>query len=250
MGIGGGIFFVPFLGLYLGLDPRQSRGTSLGLVACVAAVALLGHLTAYFVDDKNDALPALLVVVLVAPASIFASRRAATWLPRISVTKLQILFGVVLLMTSVKLMNEQICLFPQAAGLFRYELSWAFLVLPVLGLVVGLVAALVGVGGAILLIPAFDMLFMDFPFRRCQATALLIVLPTALFAFQRHRSQGTALIEPVLRLAPFAMLGSLAGSYLLSSQSSDATLRFVFACFVLVIGLRCIVGAVRLRGRT
>jgi len=244
-GIGGGILIVPLLIFGFGLERPLAGGTSLGVVVFVAGTGALFD----FVYGDPTARPALMAAALVLPGSILASRFAARFVSRLSTTFLRRLFAAVLLLAGVRLMN--LVSLGAGAGGFHYETfdPWLWAVLPLLGVFVGTVSALVGIGGGVLLVPALAFVFADLEIIRCRATSLIVVVPTALSGLIAHLKYGTADLAFVRPLVPACVVGSILGSWLVH-EAPPEILRQVFGGFLAVVaGVICFVPDPRRRPR-
>jgi uncharacterized protein len=235
LGIGGGIFLVPFLVFAAGVDERSARGTSLGLVA---GIATAGFLSTWILGGVS---PRWEVFLLVTPFAILVARQSAKWAKHLPLTLLRRLFAIVVVLAGLRLVasipsvQEYVGLDEIQSGIFPYEIGWPLLLLPLLGALVGLIGPLVGIGGGLLLIPLLDFLYLDLPFGEIRSTTLMIVAPTALVGFQKHLEQGTADVSWVKRLLLPSILGSLLGSRLAVWIGAKG-LQGVFGLFLLLVG--------------
>lgn len=115
------------------------------------------------------------------------------------------------------------------------------------GVVIGVVSALFGVGGGILIVP-FLVLAVGESQHVAEGTSLLIALPTALAGALVHRRNNFVSWPHSRTLA----LGGVAGAYLgatLALALPGDTLRRMFAVVLLLIGVRTIRNGVRRIGR-
>jgi uncharacterized membrane protein YfcA len=113
------------------------------------------------------------------------------------------------------------------------------------GLVSGVAAGLLGVGGGILMVP-FLVFAAGLSQHEAEATSLLVVLPTALVASLVLRRRGVGDLGAAIR---FGVVGSIggAGGALLALALPGSTLRVVFAAFLGLVGLRLLRDAVLTR---
>ena len=107
-----------------------------------------------------------------------------------------------------------------------------------IGLAAGLLGALCGVGGGILLVPAFALgLKMDQ--KNAVATSLAIVVVTALMGTLNHVASNSKLID--WRLVAFTAVGAGAAAWFgtdLMRTMSSATLTKVFGILMVLVGVR------------
>ena len=236
LGIGGGIFLVPFLIHAARVGERSARGTSLGLVS---GIAVFGFLSTWILGGVT---PRWEIFLLVTPFSILMARQSAKWMKHLPLILIRRLFALFVLLAGLRLVatipavQEYMGFATGDSGLYVYEMGPALLFLPLLGALVGLVGPLVGIGGALLMIPLLDFLYIGLPFSEIRATALLIVAPTALFGFLRHLEHGTADATWVKRLIVPSVLGSLGGSRVAVWIGAKA-LQGVFGLFLCIVGM-------------
>lgn len=164
-GVGGGTVIVPLLVLALSYDQRLAAGTSLAAIVPTATVGVVSY-------ALNDAVAWIPALVLAAGAVVGA--QFGTWLlPRVSITVLRWAFVGFLVAVIVSLF---IIIPSREADL---ELTWLTAAgLVVLGLVTGVVAGLIGVGGGIIVVPALMLLFGTSDLI-AKGTSLLMMIPTA-----------------------------------------------------------------------
>jgi len=110
--------------------------------------------------------------------------------------------------------------------------------LAVFGLLTGVAAGLLGVGGGILMVP-FLTLAVGLSQHAAEATSLVVVLPTAIAASVELRRRGVGDLGVSLRFGVVGALGA-AGGALLALALPASTLRVVFAIFLALVGLRLV----------
>ncbi|MCA0847607.1 sulfite exporter TauE/SafE family protein [Salipiger thiooxidans] len=120
--------------------------------------------------------------------------------------------------------------------------------LPLVGLLVassafaGLIAGLLGVGGGILLVPAFLFTFETLGYTSpqlmqiCLATSLATIIVTSIRSVAAHNRKGAVDWQILKRWAPGIALGALVG-VLTVSRLDSAFLQALFGCVAIVIGL-------------
>ncbi len=111
------------------------------------------------------------------------------------------------------------------------------------GVVGGLLAGLLGVGGGIIIVPmleaALSFLQVDSTIRMHVAvgTSLAIIIPTSLSSSRAHFKRGSVDMTLVKSWAPWIFLGALAGTYI-ASMLSSRVLTGIFAVIALVVATR------------
>ena len=109
----------------------------------------------------------------------------------------------------------------------------------VLGLLVGVFSGLVGIGGGIVLVPAL-VFFFGFSQHMAQGTSTaMLVPPIGILAAWVYYKNGHVDMRAALLICAGFVLGGLFGAKLAVVLPKE-TLRRVFGCLLLVIGLRMI----------
>jgi uncharacterized membrane protein YfcA len=115
------------------------------------------------------------------------------------------------------------------------------------GIAVGAFSALLGVGGATLMVP-FLTLALGYGQHASEGTALLAVVPTAVAGVIAHRRRGYVDFRGAALLAAGGVLGAVAGARLALSIDGES-LKLGFGIFLVAVGLRMVVRGSR-RART
>jgi len=110
--------------------------------------------------------------------------------------------------------------------------------LVVLGLASGLVAALCGVGGGIILVPAFKAL--GIAHKTAVASSLAVIIPTALIATFRNHQAELVDWRLVGAVAAGAVVAAFFGTELMQSLGNPLLTR-IFAVLLLLTGLQLLV---------
>lgn len=111
------------------------------------------------------------------------------------------------------------------------------------GLVSGLLAGIFGIGGGAILVPVFYQVFgligIDESVRMHVAvgSSLAIIVPTSLRSFQGHYARGVVDMRILRSFAIAVPLGVVMASFVAAMISSEG-LRLIFACVVLLVGIR------------
>jgi uncharacterized membrane protein YfcA len=114
-----------------------------------------------------------------------------------------------------------------------------FLILIFIGLIAGFLGGMVGLGGAIILIPAMVM-FLAMDQRMAQGTTIAIMLPPiGLFAAYNYYRAGYVNIKYALVIAAVFMIGGYLGSRL-ALNVPVGVLKKVFAVVLLIIAARMV----------
>ncbi|MDR2688805.1 MAG: sulfite exporter TauE/SafE family protein [Azoarcus sp.] len=125
--------------------------------------------------------------------------------------------------------------------------SW-WLAYPVLGVVVGFVAGLLGVGGGGVMVPMLTTLFLAQGFAREQVvhmalgTSMATIMLTSVSSLRAHHAHGAVLWPIVRRIAPGILIGTFGGAFI-ASRMNTIPLAVFFACFMTYVAIQMIHGA-------
>jgi uncharacterized membrane protein YfcA len=112
----------------------------------------------------------------------------------------------------------------------------------VIGGFAGIVAGLLGVGGGIVLVPAFFYAFEHLGYggpklmQVCVATSLATIIVTSVRSVLSHNKKGAVDWQMLRDWAPYIVVGALAGT-LVATQVKSAVLQVVFGVLAGVAGL-------------
>lgn len=116
-------------------------------------------------------------------------------------------------------------------------------VMAVTGLVGGVVAGLLGVGGGIVVVPILDtalgVVGVDPEVRMhvAVATSLATIIPTSISSSRAHRAKGAVDGDLARRWGPAIFVGALAGT-LIASHVQSVVLSAVFACVAFIVAAK------------
>lgn len=216
LGIGGGVFLVPFLHLVLGLPLSIARGIGLVTVIGTSSIISTGAASRPLVNLR-------LGMLLQVPAGA-GGLAAAIFVARIPERTLYIMFGVVTFVIALLLLSRldrRNIIVDGAAqpGPFggRYfenesgrEIVYRTRRLPLAGfisLAAGYVSGTLGIGGGILQVPAINA-WCGVPLRAAAATSAVVIGITAMASAPIYYARG----EVLPAAAAAAVLGVLVGS--------------------------------------
>lgn len=176
-GVGGGTVIVPLLVLMLSFDQRRAAGTSLAAIVPTASVGVIS----YAMSGSVAWIPALILAI----GAVIGAQFGSLLLPRIRQAVLRWIFVAFIVIVIVSLF----VIIPSRAA--EFELGWlngTGLVL--VGMVTGLIAGLIGVGGGVIIVPAL-MLGFGTSDLVAKGTSLMMMIPTAVsgtIGNLRHRN--------------------------------------------------------------
>lgn len=127
-------------------------------------------------------------------------------------------------------------------------MSWMtfLLICTAIGLFAGTMSGLLGVGGGVILVPAF-MRLLGMPIHQAIAASLCVIIATASVGSWKHYQLGHLPIQSwkiILVVSTLSVVGSYLGAAL-TGKLSDRGLRLIFAVFLLIVASQMIVQAVR-----
>jgi uncharacterized membrane protein YfcA len=111
-----------------------------------------------------------------------------------------------------------------------------FIFLGLFGVLVGVLSAVLGVGGGIFMVPAL-VLIADFSQQEAQATSLLVIVPTAGVATWTLQKKQIGDVRLAAKLAPLGIAGAAAGAAVALAVSGEL-LRYAFALLLVIVGAR------------
>jgi hypothetical protein len=119
--------------------------------------------------------------------------------------------------------------------------------LVLIGLAAGALAAVLGIGGGIVFVPALVTLYA-FPQHVAQATSLAVIVPTMMVATLAHAEAKRVDWTLAVTLGAGSILGGLAGA-LTALEVEALLLRRLFAGLLVLIAVRMLMTTARARRR-
>lgn len=115
------------------------------------------------------------------------------------------------------------------------------LILTGIGIITGALSGMLGIGGAIIMIPAL-VYFLGFSQQMAQGTSLAVMLPPiGILATYNYYKVGHVNIKYALILAAFFLVGSYFGSKL-ALNLPQATLKKAFGILLLLVAAKMLIG--------
>lgn len=222
-GVGGGILIAPGLMLLGGLPQRLAHGTSLA----TSAVLAVAGIAAYALSGSVDVATALLIF----SGSWLGVLAGVDLLNRIRIRTLQAAFVILLGVAAGRLLAGP----PVGTGEITLTPAVGFALVGC-GLLVGLLAGLLGIGGGVIVVPALVLLF-EVADVTAKGTSLMVVLPTALVGTLRNMRHGNVDLRSAL-LTGAGGLASAFGGALLAGVISPRVSTGLFAGLLLLIAIR------------
>ncbi|HEY8660408.1 MAG TPA: sulfite exporter TauE/SafE family protein [Hanamia sp.] len=112
-----------------------------------------------------------------------------------------------------------------------------FIIIAIIGLAAGLLGGLLGLGGAIIMIPALVM-FLGYSQQMAQGTALMMmVLPVGALAAYQYYQNGYVEMKAALIMSVFFFVGGYFGAKFATNIPQDL-LKKLFAIMLIVIAAK------------
>lgn len=234
-GGGGSILTVPILVYLFQTEPLLATSYSLFIVGVTSLIGGIFYFRKGEVDLKMGtifALPSFVGVYISRHLILPALPDPVLAVSGIVLSKaalVMLVFSVLMLMTSYSMLKSKKVNAEKIT-------SGSQMLIPLQGLLVGLVTGFVGAGGGFLIVPALVML-SGLPMRKAVGTSMFIVAANSLFGFSKDLQQQTPMEWPLLlTIVVIAVVGLFAGVFL-SPKISEKQLKRGFGFFVLVMGV-------------
>jgi uncharacterized membrane protein YfcA len=248
LGLGGGVFLVPFLVLVLHLPMRLAVGISLTTVISTSSVVSSGRMGRSLVNLRLGMVLEVATAAGGLTGGIVAAMLAAGTLQR--------MFGVVAMLSALAMLGRlgrrNVVLDPAAdtgrlggryyeaesGAVVSYSVKRVPLALAV-SFVAGSVSSLLGVGGGILKVPALNV-WCGVPLRAAAATSAFMIGVTATAGAVIYYGRG----EIIPWMAASTVLGVLAGSragFALGERARTRWLKLLLAAILIGVGVLMLV---------
>lgn len=255
LGLGGGVFLVPILTLFFGVDAKLAVGASAVVVVTNSVVGSTNHLRSRFTNPRL----AMLLQIATAAGAIAGALFGVAADPRV----IYGVFGAVLVYAAVSMVarGERRIVTPSAGTPDPLDLGAAFRdpaigrevgYVPVragwglgVGAGAGVISGMLGVGGGVVMVPAMNLL-MRTPVKAAVGTSSFMVGITSVataFVFYANGKISPTLVVPSI-IGVF--LGGQIGSRL-TRRLKAQRLAFLFALILLYLGGSLLVRAFAIR---
>jgi len=229
-GVGGGTVIVPLLVLILKFDQRLAAGTSLAAIVPTATVGVIS----YAVHGSVDWIAA----ILLAAGAIVGAQIGSYLLPRVPITALR--WGFVAFLGAV-IVTLFLVVPSRDAELVLDALTVVGLL--ALGVVTGILAGLLGVGGGIIVVPALMLVFGTSDLV-AKGTSLLMMIPTAVSGTVGNVRRGNVDLVAAALIGLAACTTTALGAWI-AVQVDPLVANILFALFLTVIAGQMAFRAVR-----
>lgn len=232
-GVGGGIVVVPALVFFIGFDQRLAAGTSLAAIVPTSMVGVIS----YALHGSVAWVPALIL----AGGAVIGAQIGSWLLPKVSQRILRWFFVAFLIFVVISLF----IVVPSREALFEVGFGVAA-GLAVLGLITGVLAGLLGVGGGVVVVPALMLLFgtSDLVAR---GTSLLMMIPTAISGTIGNVRRKTVNLKVALIIGIAACCSTPLGAWV-ATTIDPLLANILFAIFLSVVAIQMALRALRQPG--
>jgi uncharacterized protein len=251
LGLGGGVFLVPILTLFFGIDPKFAVGASAVVVVTNSVVGSTNHLRIRFTNPRL----AMLLQIATAAGAIAGALYGVLADPRV----IYIVFGAVLVYAAVSMVvrSERQVTAPPPGTPDTLRLGAAFRdpaikeevsYIPInvgwgmgVGVGAGVISGMLGVGGGVVMVPAMNLL-MRVPVKAAVGTSTFMGGMTSVATAFVFYSRG--FIDPTLVVPAIVgvFLGGQIGSRL-TRRIKAQRLALLFAVILLYLGLSLLLRA-------
>jgi uncharacterized membrane protein YfcA len=231
-GVGGGLVMVPGMVLLMSMPQHRAHATSVAAIVADAAAAVVP----LALDGKVhwDAAGLLLIGGMTGAflGARLISRIPATWLARA--------FVLIVIAAAIRMALEGADQETAAAAVASLSML-DMIGFIAAGLMAGSLAALLGIGGGIVYVPALVTVF-GFAQHEAQATSLAVIVPTTVIAAWVHSRAGRVDWPRALALGTGGLVGGALGAW--SALAVDGlVLRRLFAGILVFVAYRMIMRA-------
>jgi uncharacterized membrane protein YfcA len=243
-GAGGGILSLPILIFALHLPIAQASPIALSAITLAATAGALIGFQGKVLRYKAAFLMSL-IGLLLSPIGLWLAQSVPN-------TPLQVLFGIILLYVSIKMLTqahqEQLgvatqrnrpppCQIDPLTGKFDWNISCAKCLM-FAGAIAGFLSGLLGVGGGFVIVPSLKR-FTDLPMKSIVATSLGVLAIVSAGGATLSLLSGTLNTEIAIPFALGSLIGLLIGK-VLEKKISGPRAQQMFAALALLVGISLI----------
>ncbi len=231
LGLGGAIIYVPLF-YWWGIELIVAITLSLLLNVLTCTSASVTYLRKRAVD-LHMAAPFIISSMIIAPFGAYIARSVnEVWILNIFST-LMIISGLVMIISGKREGSER-----------KFDRNKRVLIGLFAGVLIGMMAGMLGVGGGIFLVPL--LIALGFGIKRAPATSCMIVLFSSLAGFVSHVQDASPDAGLTISLGIAVLIGGQIGSQLMHMKH-EAVERYSQLYFKKVFGVVLLIVAVLLR---
>jgi uncharacterized membrane protein YfcA len=229
LGVGGGVFLVPFLVMFDVATPKMAVAISLCCVICTSAAAAL-------VSGRNHegqtGIARLSTALRLEPALVGGAVVASVFGARVGDAALLIGFGVLILFIAVLIRVRRSIANPDGLESAPWSSS-RMAVMVALAFLSGAASGLFGVGGGVLVVPTL-VLVGRWPLKAAAATSSLCLMTSAAAGAAVHHAHAPLPVDVVAAVIVGVLPGGFAGARL-QRVASEAVLEAMFIALAVVV---------------
>ena len=222
-GVGGGIILVPLL-VWVGLQRHRAHATSLASFIIIAAAGAIAYGAAGDIDVRFG--------IAIGVGGIVGSVVGASLMHRMSARALGIAFALVLLVAGVRMVLGG----DPLTGVTGLDVTAQIMAAFAIGLVSGLFAGLVGIGGGVVIVPA-SVLLLGLDQHVAQGTSLVAIVLTAIAGSVVNVRNRRVQLKDSMFIGGGGVVGTLIGSRL-ALGTDGRTLSVAFGFLALFVAVR------------
>jgi uncharacterized membrane protein YfcA len=232
LGMASGIFIVPILTMFGGIDLHTAIGASLiSVIACSCAGA------APFLKDK---LTNIRLAILLETATTFGALCGVFLAGLIATKYLYVIFALILLLSAQQMAARR----KESPRALHQDTGYSVQRLP-LGMTLmygaGLISALLGIGSGVLKIPAMDTA-LRLPIKVSSATSNFMIGVTAAASAGAYFARGEILTPVAAPVALGSVVGAVLGARILMKLPNEK-LRMMFVCILVILSVQMMLTA-------
>lgn len=221
-GVGGGMVIVPALVLILDMDQRRAAATSLASIVVTASFGTVSYAT-----QGQVSLPAMLLV----STGAIVGAQIGTWL--LSILPKRILPWIFVSLAATIIVVQQ---FHEPVRSAAIEITWAKAAAMIgVGVVSGIIAGLVGVGGGGIIVPGLEII-VGAGDLLARGTSLLAMIPPALTGTRANARRGMVDLPVGLVVGAAASATTPLGLWAAASIS-PRTGSYLFGAFLIAVSI-------------
>lgn len=195
-GVGGGVILVSMMVSFLGFTQHRAHGTSLAVIIFLALFGAATYAAQGYYDTG--------LTLVLGFASVVGVVAGARLMAMVSQVQLRRAFGIFLFFVSATMLLKGVDVGAgKMPALPSGELGLAFWV--ALGLIAGILGGFMGIGGAMIIVPAM-VLVAGFEQHMAQGISLAVITLTALMGAFTHYKLGNVSLDVALAMGPPAVV--------------------------------------------
>ncbi|MCU0446608.1 MAG: sulfite exporter TauE/SafE family protein [Microscillaceae bacterium] len=235
-GGGGAILTMPTFVYLVGINPVASSAYSLFVIGSSSLVGSMRYYRKGWLNLEAAvvfALPSVITVFLMRKFVVPAIPKIIFQIDKFLITKdlmIMLIFALVMLFSAISMLRNQPT---QVENENDKDLNYYWLF--VQGVLVGLIAGLVGAGGGFLIVPALVMM-ANLPMRVAIGTSLLIIASNSLIGFLGDLGNAPIQWQFLLTYSAMTIVGVLGGTYANRFIPAE-NLKKGFGVLVLLVGM-------------